>query len=71
MQQIMAYETDLLEYGDIFAGSTEIARKVAGLKEEALAELRRHGVLVLDVAPGQAAQAVVRQYAALKRRAAL
>ena len=39
MQQILAYETDLLEYGDIFEGSTEIARKVAALKEEAKAEL--------------------------------
>ena len=29
MQQVLAYETDLLEYGDIFEGSTEIARKVA------------------------------------------
>ncbi len=41
MQQIMAYETDLLEYGDIFDGSSEISRKVAALKEEALAELAR------------------------------
>ncbi len=41
MQQIMAFETDLLEYGDIFEGSTEIARKVAELKAEALAELDR------------------------------
>ena len=24
LQQIMAYETDLLEFGDIFDGSTEI-----------------------------------------------
>jgi len=39
MQQILAYETDLLEYGDIFTGSTEIAAKVAQLKEEAKAEL--------------------------------
>lgn len=39
MQQILAYETDLLEYGDIFDGSTEIDRKVAQLKEEAKAEL--------------------------------
>jgi (2R)-ethylmalonyl-CoA mutase len=39
MQQIVAYETDLLEYGDIFDGSVEIARKVAALKEEAKAEL--------------------------------
>ena len=41
MQQIMAYETDLLEYGDIFDGSSEISRKVAALKEEALAELAK------------------------------
>lgn len=39
MQQVVAFETDLLEYGDIFAGSTEIAAKVAALKEEARAEL--------------------------------
>src|SRR3984957_4085406 len=35
LQQIVAFETDLLEYGDIFAGSTEIANKVAALKKEA------------------------------------
>ena len=39
MQQILAYETDLLEYGDIFDGSEEIARKVAELKRAALDEL--------------------------------
>ena len=39
MQQVLAYETDLLEYGDIFDGSREIARKVEALKEEATAEL--------------------------------
>lgn len=39
MQQIMAYETDLLEYGDIFDGSAEIARKVEALKEQAKDEL--------------------------------
>jgi ethylmalonyl-CoA mutase len=39
MQQILAYETDLLEYGDIFAGSTEIETKVASLKREAREEL--------------------------------
>ncbi|MBK9081079.1 MAG: protein meaA [Rhizobiales bacterium] len=39
MQQILAYETDLLEYGDIFEGSTAIARKVAELKEAARAEI--------------------------------
>lgn len=41
MQQIMAYETDLLEYGDIFDGSTEITRKVEELKAEARDELAR------------------------------
>src|ERR1039458_6899039 len=41
MQQILAYETDLLEYGDIFDGSEEIARKVDALKREAKEELAR------------------------------
>ena len=41
LQQIVAYETDLLEYGDIFDGSTVIAAKVAELKAEARAELAR------------------------------
>ena len=39
LQQIMAYETDLLEFGDIFDGSEEIACLVAALKREALAEI--------------------------------
>jgi (2R)-ethylmalonyl-CoA mutase len=39
LQQIMAYETDLLEFGDIFDGSQEIAALVAKLKREALAEI--------------------------------
>jgi ethylmalonyl-CoA mutase len=41
MQQILAYETDLLEYGDIFDGSAEIERKVEDLKREAGEELKR------------------------------
>ncbi len=39
LQQIMAYETDLLEFGDIFDGSKEVAALVAKLKGEALAEI--------------------------------
>ena len=35
MQQIMAYETDLLEYGDIFDGSHVIDKKVEELKSAA------------------------------------
>jgi (2R)-ethylmalonyl-CoA mutase len=41
MQQILAYETDLLDYGDIFDGSEEITRKVDALKREARDELSR------------------------------
>jgi (2R)-ethylmalonyl-CoA mutase len=39
MQQIMAYETDLLEYDDLFDENPAIERKVAALKEGAMAEL--------------------------------
>jgi (2R)-ethylmalonyl-CoA mutase len=39
MQQILAYETDLLEYPDLFEGSTAVRRKVDELKAEAKAEL--------------------------------
>ncbi|MEL6423453.1 MAG: protein meaA, partial [Pseudomonadota bacterium] len=41
MQQVLAYETDLLEHGDIFEGSIVIDKKVEALKEEARAELAR------------------------------
>ncbi|MBK6907186.1 MAG: protein meaA [Rhodocyclaceae bacterium] len=39
MQQVMAFETDLLEYGDIFDGSPVIAAKVAELIAGAKAEI--------------------------------
>ena len=39
MQQIMAYETDLLEYDDLFDGNPAVDRKVAELKESARHEL--------------------------------
>jgi (2R)-ethylmalonyl-CoA mutase len=41
LQQILAYETDLLEYGDLFAGSPVIAAKVEQLCNDARAELAR------------------------------
>ena len=41
MQQILAYETDLLEYGDVFDSSPVIAAKVAELKKAALEELKQ------------------------------
>lgn len=39
MQQILAYETDLLEYDDLFDGNPAIDRKVNELKNGALEEL--------------------------------
>ena len=39
MQQIMAFETDLLEYEDLFDGNPTIEAKVARLKDEARHEL--------------------------------
>jgi (2R)-ethylmalonyl-CoA mutase len=39
MQQIMAFETDLLEYGDLFDGNPVVEGKVAALKAGARAEL--------------------------------
>ena len=41
MQQIMAYETDLLEYGDLFDGNPVVEAKVEALKAGARAELAR------------------------------
>jgi (2R)-ethylmalonyl-CoA mutase len=47
MQQIMAYETDLLEFGDLFDGNPEIARRVEGLKTEA-----RQGMAAIEALGG-------------------
>src|SRR5690348_5014837 len=41
IQQVLAYESDLLEYGDLFDGSGEIARKVEELKQQAREEIKR------------------------------
>jgi (2R)-ethylmalonyl-CoA mutase len=40
MQQILAYETDILEYDDLFDGNPAITRKVEALKDGARSELR-------------------------------
>src|SRR5215212_1565617 len=56
MQQIVAYETDLLDYGDIFDGSHEIARQTQALVADARLELNR----VLEM--GGAAEAVEEGY---------
>ena len=52
MQQIMAFETDLLEYEDLFDGNPTIEAKVARLKDEA-----RHELESLD-AQGGAIEAI-------------
>ena len=62
LQQIVAYETDLLDHGDIFDGAPEIERKVAALKSEILAELdhvRRLGGAVAAVESGYMKQRLV------------
>lgn len=41
IQQVLALESDLLEYDDIFAGSHVVEAKVASLVEESLAEMDR------------------------------
>jgi (2R)-ethylmalonyl-CoA mutase len=41
LQQILAYETDLLEYPDLFAGSLVVESKVDALKAQAKAEIDR------------------------------
>jgi (2R)-ethylmalonyl-CoA mutase len=40
LQQILAYETDLLEFGDLFDGNPAVAAKVEALKAEATAEMK-------------------------------
>ncbi|MFP4305458.1 MAG: methylmalonyl-CoA mutase family protein, partial [Rhodosalinus sp.] len=47
MQQILAYETDLLEYDDLFEGNPVVGAKVAALKEGA-----RHELANLDAMGG-------------------
>jgi len=72
LQQIMAYETDLLEYGDIFDGSQEITAKVEELKAKAREELVRlddMGGVIRAVEQGYMKQRLVESNA--KRLAAI
>ena len=41
MQQVLAFESDLLEYPDLFAGSVVVARKTEEIAEAAWAEIER------------------------------
>ena len=61
-QQILAFESDLLEYGDIFDGSVEIQKKVDDLKRaarEELATIERLGGAVAAVEMGYMKQQLV------------
>jgi len=51
LQQILAYETDLLEYPDLFDGSPVITSKVNQLKQDAMQEVQR----ILDMGGVRAA----------------
>jgi (2R)-ethylmalonyl-CoA mutase len=62
LQQILAYETDLLEYGDLFDGSPVIAAKVAELKDaarEELAQIEKMGGTIAAVESGYLKQQLV------------
>lgn len=63
LQQILAYETDLLEYPDIFEGSVVIESKVNELKEQAYEEIekiRGMGGVVEGIKSGYMKSALVR-----------
>src|SRR6184192_1777698 len=66
LQQILAYETDLLEYGDIFTGNPVIEAKVASLCDAAkreLDEILGQGGIVTAVESGYLKSALVRSQA--------
>ncbi|MGZ4520366.1 MAG: protein meaA [Mycobacteriaceae bacterium] len=71
MQQVLAYETDLLEYEDIFAGSHVIERAVADIVSGARAEIDRvqaMGGAVAAVETGYMKSALVSSLAERRRR---
>jgi (2R)-ethylmalonyl-CoA mutase len=71
LQQVLAYESDLLEYDDIFAGSHVIEAKVAELVESATAEMDRvqaMGGAIAAVESGYMKQELVSAHAARRAR---
>src|SRR5688500_15714529 len=71
LQQVLAFESDLLEYDDIFEGSTVIAAKVAELVEGARAEMDRVqavGGAIAAVESGYMKQELVSAHAARRAR---
>ncbi len=71
LQQVLAYESDLLEYEDIFAGSTVIEAKVSGLIDEAREEMARiesMGGAVAAIETGYMKSALVSAHATRRAR---
>ncbi|WP_374107409.1 protein meaA [Nocardioides sp. cx-169] len=71
LQQVLAFESDLLEYEDIFDGSKVIEAKVAELVEGARAEIDRvqaMGGAIAAVESGYMKQALVSAHAARRAR---
>jgi (2R)-ethylmalonyl-CoA mutase len=71
MQQVLAYETDLLEYDDLFAGSHVVEAKVASIMDGARAELDRiqaMGGVVPALESGYLKSALVGSLAEHRRR---
>jgi (2R)-ethylmalonyl-CoA mutase len=71
LQQVLAFESDLLEYEDIFDGSHVIEAKVAELVESARAEIDRvqaMGGAIPAVESGYMKQALVSAHAARRAR---
>ena len=71
LQQVLAFESDLLEYDDIFEGSTVISAKVDQLCADATAEIDRVqglGGAVAAVESGYMKQALVSSHAVRRSR---
>lgn len=71
LQQVLAFESDLLEYEDIFAGSpvieAKVAEIVAGAKAE-MAKIEEMGGAVVAVENGYMKQALVASHALRRQR---
>jgi ethylmalonyl-CoA mutase len=71
IQQVLAYESDLLEYGDLFEGSPVVEAKTAELAAGAqaeLAEVEAHGGMVAAVESGFIKARMVAAHAARRAR---
>jgi (2R)-ethylmalonyl-CoA mutase len=71
MQQVLAFESDLLEYDDLFNGSPVVERKVAELVEgarEEMARIEEMGGALVAVESGYLKTALVQSHAERRQR---